>query len=115
MLTADCQNSQVKGKILGLHSTVFQSAAMETRDLTAEITAKTPKIACNWSSWVNSEIMARKYIHELIEWSGFTRDAKTLASLLLGVRLRHGLADDMDPESQFQALPGFVRRVDRSA
>jgi hypothetical protein len=53
MLTADCQNSEVQGKILGLHSTVFQSAAMETRDLTAEITAKTPKIACNWSSWAS--------------------------------------------------------------
>jgi predicted HTH transcriptional regulator len=27
---------------------------METRDLTPETTAKTPKIACNWSSWANN-------------------------------------------------------------
>src|SRR3979411_660863 len=35
--------------------------------------------------------MARKYIHELIDWPGFTWDAKTLAPLLSGVRLRQGL------------------------
>jgi Fic family protein len=35
--------------------------------------------------------MARKYIHELIDWPGFTWNAKTLAPLLSGVRLRQGL------------------------
>jgi len=35
--------------------------------------------------------MARKYIHELIDWPGFTWDAKTLVPLLSGVRLRQGL------------------------
>jgi Fic family protein len=35
--------------------------------------------------------MARKCIHELIGWPGFTWDAKTLAPLLSGVRLRQGL------------------------
>jgi Fic family protein len=35
--------------------------------------------------------MARKYIHELIDWPEFTWDAKTLAPLLSGVRLRQGL------------------------
>ena len=35
--------------------------------------------------------MARKYIHELIGWPGFTWDAKTLAPLLSGVRLCQGL------------------------
>ena len=35
--------------------------------------------------------MARKYIHKLIDWPGFTWDAKTLAPLLSGVRLRQGL------------------------
>ena len=35
--------------------------------------------------------MARKYIHELIDWPGFTWDVKTLAPLLSGVRLRQGL------------------------
>jgi len=35
--------------------------------------------------------MARKYIHELIGWPAFTWDAKTLAPLLSGVRLRQGL------------------------
>ncbi len=35
--------------------------------------------------------MARKYIHELIDWPGFTSDAKTLVPLLSGVRLRQGL------------------------
>jgi Fic family protein len=35
--------------------------------------------------------MARKYIHELIDWPGFTWDAKALAPLLSGVRLRQGL------------------------
>ena len=35
--------------------------------------------------------MARKYIHELIDWPGFTWDARTLAPLLSGVRLRQGL------------------------
>jgi Fic family protein len=35
--------------------------------------------------------MARKYIHELIDWPRFTWDAKTLAPLLSGVRLRQGL------------------------
>ena len=39
----------------------------------------------------NGENMARKYIHELIDWPGFTWDAKTLAPLLSGVRLRQGL------------------------
>src|SRR6202030_1742892 len=34
--------------------------------------------------------MARKYIHELVGWPGFTWDAKTLAPLLSGVRLRQG-------------------------
>src|ERR1700737_4125266 len=35
--------------------------------------------------------MARKYIHDLVDWPGFTWDAKTLAPLLSGVRLRQGL------------------------
>src|SRR5258707_13026134 len=35
--------------------------------------------------------MARKYIHELAGWPGFTWDSKTLAPLLSGVRLRQGL------------------------
>jgi Fic family protein len=35
--------------------------------------------------------MARKYIHELIGWPAFTWDAKALAPLLSGVRLRQGL------------------------
>jgi Fic family protein len=35
--------------------------------------------------------MARKYIHELVDWPGFTWNPKTLASLLSGVRLRQGL------------------------
>src|SRR5260370_7570005 len=35
--------------------------------------------------------MARKYIHELIDWPAFTWDAKTIAPLLSGVRLRQGL------------------------
>jgi Fic family protein len=35
--------------------------------------------------------MARKYIHELIDWPRLTWDAKTLAPLLSGVRLRQGL------------------------
>ena len=35
--------------------------------------------------------MARLFIHELIGWPGFTWDAKTLAPLLSGVRLRQGL------------------------
>jgi Fic family protein len=35
--------------------------------------------------------MARTYIHELIGWPAFTWDAKTLAPLLSGVRLRQGL------------------------
>ena len=35
--------------------------------------------------------MARKYIHELPDWPGFTWDSKTLAPLLSGVRLRQGL------------------------
>jgi Fic family protein len=35
--------------------------------------------------------MARKYIHELVGWPGFTWNPKTLASLLSGVRLRQGL------------------------
>src|SRR6267142_2445108 len=35
--------------------------------------------------------MARKYIHGLIDWPGFTWDAKTLAPLLSGVRLCQGL------------------------
>ena len=35
--------------------------------------------------------MARKYIHELVDWPGFTWDAKALAPLLSGVRLRQGL------------------------
>jgi len=35
--------------------------------------------------------MARKYIHELIGWPGFTWDSKTLAPLLSGVRLHQGL------------------------
>ena len=35
--------------------------------------------------------MARKYIHELTGWPGFTWDARTLAPLLSGVRLRQGL------------------------
>jgi Fic family protein len=35
--------------------------------------------------------MARKYIHELVGWPGFTWDSKTLAPLLSGVRLQQGL------------------------
>jgi Fic family protein len=35
--------------------------------------------------------MARKYIHELVDWPRFTWDSKTLAPLLSGVRLRQGL------------------------
>jgi Fic family protein len=35
--------------------------------------------------------MARIYIHELIDWPAFTWEAKTLAPLLSGVRLRQGL------------------------
>jgi len=35
--------------------------------------------------------MARKYIHELVGWPGFTWDSKTLAPLLSGVRLHQGL------------------------
>jgi Fic family protein len=35
--------------------------------------------------------MAKKYIHELRAWPGFTWDAKALASLLSEVRLRQGL------------------------
>jgi Fic family protein len=37
------------------------------------------------------EIMARKYIHELRDWPGFTWDSKALAPLLSEVRLRQGL------------------------
>jgi Fic family protein len=40
---------------------------------------------------IDGEIMARKYIHELIDWPAFTWNAKTLAPLLSGVRLRQGL------------------------
>jgi Fic family protein len=40
---------------------------------------------------IDGENMARKYIHELIDWPGFTWDVKTLAPLLSGVRLRQGL------------------------
>jgi len=32
----------------------FQSAAMETRELTSKIMEKMPKIGCNWSSWVST-------------------------------------------------------------
>ena len=35
--------------------------------------------------------MARKHIHELVDWPGFTWNSKTLAPLLSGVRLRQGL------------------------
>jgi Fic family protein len=35
--------------------------------------------------------MAKKYIHELRRWPGFTWDSKTLAPLLSDVRLRQGL------------------------
>src|ERR1700676_5521459 len=35
--------------------------------------------------------MARKYIHELRDWPGFTWDSKGLAPLLSEVRLRQGL------------------------
>ncbi len=35
--------------------------------------------------------MARKYIHELVGWPAFRWDAKALAPLLSGVRLRQGL------------------------
>jgi Fic family protein len=35
--------------------------------------------------------MARKYMHELSVWPGFTWNSKTLAPLLSGVRLRQGL------------------------
>src|ERR1700720_1162130 len=35
--------------------------------------------------------MARLYIHERIDWTGFTWDFKTLAPLLSEVRLRQGL------------------------
>lgn len=37
------------------------------------------------------ENMARKDIHELIDWLAFTWDIKPLAPLLSGVRLRQGL------------------------
>jgi hypothetical protein len=33
MLTADCQNSKVKGKILGLHSTAFSESNGENTPL----------------------------------------------------------------------------------
>jgi len=35
--------------------------------------------------------MARKYLHELIDWPGFTWDSRALAPLLSEVRLRQGL------------------------
>src|ERR1700732_86482 len=35
--------------------------------------------------------MARKYIHELIDWPNFTWDSRELVPLLSGVRLRQGL------------------------
>lgn len=35
--------------------------------------------------------MARKYVHELVGWPGFTWDSKTLAPLLSRVRLEQGL------------------------
>jgi Fic family protein len=40
---------------------------------------------------IDGENMARTYIHELIGWPAFTWDAKALAPLLSGVRLRQGL------------------------
>ncbi len=40
---------------------------------------------------IDGENMARKYIHEAVDWPGFTWDSKTLAPLLSGVRLRQGL------------------------
>jgi hypothetical protein len=53
MLTADCQNSGGEGKTLGLHSTAFQTAAMEALDLITKRIAKKPKNVRNWSSRVN--------------------------------------------------------------
>ena len=35
--------------------------------------------------------MARSYIHERVDWTGFTWDSRTLAPLLSEVRLRQGL------------------------
>ena len=35
--------------------------------------------------------MARKYLHELADWPGFTWDSKALVILLSEVRLRQGL------------------------
>src|ERR1700685_2548378 len=35
--------------------------------------------------------MARKYMHELIDWPRFTWNSKALAPLLSGVRLRQGI------------------------
>jgi hypothetical protein len=40
---------------------------------------------------IRGEIVAKKYIHELLDWPGFTWDSKALASLLSEVRLRQGL------------------------
>jgi hypothetical protein len=40
MLTADCQNCGAEGRHLVFTLPLFHRAAMETRDLTAEITAK---------------------------------------------------------------------------
>src|SRR5215467_12183027 len=40
---------------------------------------------------IDGEIMARKYIHELVGWPGFTWDSEALAPLLSGVRLHQGL------------------------
>jgi len=40
---------------------------------------------------IAGENMARKYIHELIDWPKFTWNSTTLAPLLSGVRLRQGL------------------------
>jgi hypothetical protein len=36
MLTADCQNTEAKGKTLGLHSTVFSERGDESTRLTRE-------------------------------------------------------------------------------
>jgi hypothetical protein len=36
----------------------FQSAAMQTHELTAKLIAKMPKITCNWSSWVSDGLAA---------------------------------------------------------
>ena len=51
--------------------------------------------------------MARKYIHELIDWPRFTWNSKALAPLLSGVRLRQGiLLGEMrgyDPTSRWTA------------